>query len=97
MQMKKPMKFFFKTRVWEQKRWNRWDLVARAEGMGEEWVDTWSLSRVAFDLALCHALRGLGERSGVPRAPGRRRESEELHRIPMRMIHPRYRSSPSRH
>jgi len=53
--------FFLKTRVWEQKRWNRWDLVTLVEGMGEEWVDTWSLSRVAFDLALCHALRGLGE------------------------------------
>ena len=105
--MKKLLRFRFshvKTRVWEQKRWNRWDLVTQVEGMEEAWMGTWSLNRAAFDLALCHMLRNVGKRSGVPEDPGRYAEldygraSEGRHRTPMRKkIHPRCRSSPSRH
>ena len=95
---------FFKTRVWEQKRWNRWDLVTQVEGMDGAWMDAWRLSPAAFYLALCHALRNFGKRSGFPEDPAkcgdpvRERGSEGRHRTRMRKkIHPRYRSSPSRH
>jgi len=56
----------FKTRAWEQTRWNRWDPVTRVEGTDEAWTDMCSLSAVVFDLAFCHALRNLGKQPGVP-------------------------------
>ena len=69
--------------------------------MDEAWTDSLSSRLDAFDLFLCHALRHLGKRSGVPEDHadrGRERGSEELHRTPMRKkIHPRCCSSPSRH
>ena len=98
------VKFFFKTRVWGRMRLNRWDLVTQIEGVDEAWVDTWCLGPGAFDLALCHALRNFGKRSGVPKDPAKcgvpvhERASGERHRTLMRKkIHPRCRSSPSRH
>jgi hypothetical protein len=87
---------FVKARVLEQRRWNRWGLVARAGGAGGGYVGMRSLSRAACDLALCHMLRNFGERSGVPKDPGKytvelgcERASEGTDWTPMRKkIHP---------
>ena len=88
----------------EQRQWNRWDLVARVGGMDEARMDTCPSSGVVFDLALCHTLRNLEKRSGVPEEPARsagaddERASGGRRRTPMRKkIHPRCHSSPSHH
>ena len=67
-------------------------------------MDTCSSSGVAFGLAVCHTLRNLEKRSGDLEGTAEsadaddERASEGRRRIPMRKkIHPRCRSSPSRH
>jgi hypothetical protein len=99
-----PIFFLFKTRVWEQRRWNRWGLVTRIQETDNASTDTRSLSAAACSLVLCHASRNLRKRSGVPEDPAKpvdpacERASEGPCRTPMRKkIHPHSRSSPSRH
>lgn len=99
--------FSFKAHVWEQRRWNRWGPVTRVQGADKARTDTRSLSAVgavACGSALCHTSRNFGKRSGVPEDPAKsvdpacERASVGARQTPTRKkIHPRSRSSPSRH
>lgn len=96
--------FSFKTVGWEQRQWNRWDLATRVEGMDVAWAGMCFPGAAAFASAVCHTLRNLEKRSGVPEDPAKsavpdcERASEGARRTPMRKkIHPRCRSSPNRH
>jgi hypothetical protein len=87
---------FIKQFVWEQRRWNRWDLVTRVEGMDEAWMDTYSLCAVSFDF-VCHTLRNLEKRTGAPEDAGERASEGARRTLMRKRIHPRCRSSRSRH
>ena len=58
--------------------------------MDEAWAGTCSVNAVAFGLAVCHMLRNLGRRPGVPgdlakiADPDCERASEGSRRTPMR-------------